>query len=69
LQLARRDLQLMLPIPSKFSLELNRSATVNSIKFWNAPKRPPPTPASTLELDNDFLAWEAAASRLLDGID
>ncbi len=39
------------------------------LKLWNPPTRPPPPRASvTLEMDADFLAWEAAG-RLFDGID
>jgi Transposase zinc-binding domain/Putative transposase len=38
------------------------------LKLWNPPTRPPPPRASvTLEMDADFLAWEAAG-RLFDGI-
>ncbi len=39
------------------------------LKLWDSPERPPPPQRSTtLEPDDDFLAWEAAG-RLCDGID
>ncbi len=39
------------------------------LNLWDAPERPPPPQRSTtLEPDDDFLAWEAA-SHLFDGID
>ena len=39
------------------------------LKLWNPPARPPPPRATvSLEMDPDFLAWQAAG-RLFDGID
>jgi len=39
------------------------------LKLWDSPERPPPPRVhTTLEMDADFLAWEAAG-QLFDGID
>ena len=42
---------------------------LNHLKLWDPPERPPPPqPSTTMEPEDDFLAWEAAG-RMFDAID